>query len=75
MPTSEFIESSLSDGWWARIPGYNSMSNELVLSVYRDPYRLDMTRKLLLWYGEDERGYWEYDNVGRVCCDVYALYN
>ncbi len=57
---------------WYELPGYNSLSPEIVLS-FNSPYSVYYGRNFRLWYGEDLVSYWEDDNGGRVCCDVYAL--
>jgi len=72
LPPSEFIVSGQSK--WSKVPGYNSLSPELVLSVLKDPHLLSSGQQLLLKYGEDMMNYTEEDNGGKVCCDVYALY-
>ncbi|KAL9986697.1 hypothetical protein ACROYT_G000876 [Oculina patagonica] len=73
LPLSQFIQGSGAAGKWSEIPGYNSMSPEIVLPFF-SPYTVSLGQQLRLWYGEDLVAYHEGDNVGRVCCDVYALY-
>ena len=53
---------------------YNSLSPELILSVYSHPRWVSSGQELRLWYGEDLVNSSEGDNGGRACCDVYALY-
>ena len=38
---------------WYKIPGYNSVSPELILSVLSTPNWISSEQELLLWYGED----------------------
>lgn len=72
LPPSKFvIHYSISK--WSNIPGYTSLSRELILTVFSHPHRVSSRQELRLWYGEDLFGYTEEDNGGRVCCDVYAL--
>ena len=60
---------------WA-IPGYNSLSPELVLSVFLNPISLSSNQVLRLWYGEDLANHKEQgDNGERVCADVYSTYD
>ena len=63
-----------SDTKWYKIPGYNSLSPELVLSRFSHPYWVDSSQELRLWYGEDLVNQSEEDNDGRACCDVYVKY-
>ena len=58
---------------WAKIPGYTSVSPELVLSFF-NPYSVQSGQELRLWYGEDLKNAGEWDNGGTACIDVYALY-
>ena len=75
LPPNQFIKSGgLGQLKWSKVPGYNSLSPELVLSVFKDPYQLSSGQQLFLKYGEDMVDNSEADNGGKVCCDVYALY-
>ena len=58
---------------WSKIPGYDSLSPELVLSFF-NPYWVYSGQQLRLWYGEDLMNVGEGDNGGRACFDTYALY-
>ena len=70
LPTSHFkVETS-----WYKIPGYHSLSPELVLSFFSNPHLMSSAEELHLWYGEDLLDYTESDNDGKACCDVYALF-
>ena len=71
LPLSQFF--TYGAGKWSQIPGYNSLSPEIVLSFFA-PYSVSSGQQLRLWYGEDLVAYTEGDNGGKVCCDVYALY-
>jgi len=68
-PPSQFIEQSIK---WSKIPGYNSLSPELVLSVFSSPLTVTSGQVLRLWYGEDLMNSSEGDNDGTSCCDVFA---
>ena len=59
---------------WSKIPGYNSLSPVLVLSVFSHPHWVTSGQELRLWYGEDLVNWTEARNGGRVCCDVYVDY-
>ncbi len=71
VPPSEFF--TFGNGKWSEIPGYNSMSPEIVLPSF-SPYSVRSGDQFRLWYGEDLVNFTEHDNGGRVCADVYALY-
>ena len=70
---AEFIKKG-QRGKWARIPGYDSFSKEIVLNPFAKPYPVLAGQQLRLWYGEDLDDYTESDNGGKVCCDVYAQF-
>ena len=72
LPPSEFI---VNDGAkWSRIPGYDSLSTELVLSFF-SPSHVDYHQELRVWYGEDLMKTGEADNGGTACVDVYAFFS
>lgn len=58
---------------WSRVPGYTSVSPELVLSFF-NPYSVQSGQELRLWYGEDLVNVSEGDNGGTACIDIYAIY-
>jgi len=72
LPPSQFIIHSA--GKWSKIPGYNSLSPELVLSVFSSPLTVTSGQVLRLWYGEDLGGSTESDNDGTSCSDVFARF-
>lgn len=58
---------------WSKIPTYNSLSPELILSSL-NPTPVALNQQLRLWYGEDLMNSTEGDNDGTVCVEVYALF-
>ena len=75
LPPSQFIgQSWLQRYKWSRIPGYNSLSSELVLSVFSSPLTVTSGQVLRVWYGEDLVNQSEGDNDGTSCCDVFARF-
>ena len=70
LPSSQFITHKTAK--WSLIPGYNSLSPELVLSAFSNPPSVTRGQELRLWYGEDLANTCESDNGGTSCCDVYA---
>ena len=73
LPPNQFIDDATSHLY--TIPGYNSLSPELILSVFLNPISLSSNQVLRLWYGEDLANQYEGDNGGRVCVDVYSTYD
>ena len=72
LPPSEFIVNNGAK--WSRIPGYDSLSTELVLSFF-SPSQVDYHQELRVWYGEDLMNAGEEDNGGTACVDVYAIFS
>ena len=72
LPASQFIGNRA--GKWSKLPGYNSLSPEIILPVFSSPLSLSAQTQLRVWYGEDLVYHTESDNDGRVCTDVYVLY-
>ena len=71
LPPRQFI---VNDGAkWSQVPGYNSLSPELVLSFF-SPSRVNRHQELRVWYGEDLMNTSEGDNGGTACVDVYAIF-
>ncbi|PFX21301.1 hypothetical protein AWC38_SpisGene14216 [Stylophora pistillata] len=71
LPPSQFIEHH--GGKWSRVPGYDSLSPNLVLSFF-SPAHVSHNQELRIWYGEDLMNSAEGDNGGTACVDVYAIY-
>ena len=57
---------------WVLVPGYNSYSPELVMSIYDAPVSVTTGQKLRLWYIEDLEKSSDYNNRGKVCADIYG---
>jgi len=71
LPPNQF---TTIDDHLSKIPRYNSLSKELVLSVFSHPHWVTSGQELSLWYGQDLMNDSEENNGGRVCCDVYVDY-
>ena len=69
LPSSQFFKTRSK---WSTIPGYNSLSPELLLSVLSSPLTVSSGQELRLWYAEDLTASTESDNGGKSCCDVFA---
>ena len=72
LPPLQFQKDRI--GKWYRVPGYNSLSPELVLPSFSSPETVHSNQELRVWYGENLVKTWEGDNGGTVCADVYALF-
>lgn len=71
LPLSQFFTHG--GGKWSELPGYNSLSPEIVLPFFTS-YSVNSGQEFRVWYGEDLLNWYEADNDGRVCSEVYALY-
>ncbi|XP_020917853.1 uncharacterized protein LOC110255136 [Exaiptasia diaphana] len=71
------LDKHIAPGWskpglWYYLPFTDSLhSNELVFTNYLDPFYLPQYGRLQIWYGEDLKNWYDSDNVGRVCVDVF----
>ena len=59
---------------WALIPGYNSRTPELVMSIYDNPVEVTTGQQLRVWYSEDLYQDSYTNNHGRVCADVFGYF-
>ena len=71
LPPHEFIANNSAK--WSKVPGYDSLSTELVLSFF-SPSQVGYHQELRVWYGEDLMNAGEGDNGGTACVDVYAIF-
>ncbi|XP_031557684.1 uncharacterized protein LOC116294264 [Actinia tenebrosa] len=70
-----FTRGVHKNGKWYSVQGFDSRSESLVLlHSFNAPYYLGPKSHLKIWYGEDLLNYYEGDNVGRVCVDVYGYF-
>ena len=56
------------------LPGYDSDSFEVVFNDFPSPLQLSSGQELRLWFSEDYYNYYEFDNGGTTCADVFAKY-
>ena len=56
------------------LPGYTSSSPKLILTDFGNPKYLITNEKLKIWYGEDLKDYYQNDNDGFTCMDIYAYF-
>ena len=70
LPSNEFFTGLVLKR--SSIPGYNSLSPELVLSAVSNPLNVAGGQELRLWYGQDLANSLEGNNGGTSCCDVYV---
>ena len=57
-----------------KLNGYHSNSPEIVFSDLPSPIQLSSGQELRLWFDADYINYYEYDNRGKSCADVFAKY-
>ena len=57
-----------------RISGYHANSSELVFPDLPTPLPVTSGQELRLWYSEDWDDYYEEDNDGLTCADVYGKF-
>ena len=69
-PPSQIVRSDK----WTLVPGYNSRSPEIVMSIYDTPVAVTKDQELRVWYTEDLMNGHEHDNGGRVCADVFGYF-
>ena len=74
LPPSQFLNTKITSLKWYKVPGYNSLSPELVLHFFTSPKWVHPNQELRVWYGENLVNLSEGDNGGTVCADVYALF-
>ena len=73
LPPSQFLNTKIPSIKWYTVPGYNSLSPELVLPFFTSPKWVHPNQELRLWYGENLVKQ-SAGNGGKVCADVYALF-
>lgn len=73
LPPNQFLKFNYQAGKWSKVPGYGANSPELILSFFHPRY-VHRGHQLRVWYGEDLMNWYEGDNAGKVCFDVYASY-
>ena len=72
-PSPRLVQRNSQTGWYL-MPGYNGVSPELVFRDFCQTQYFNKGRKVRVWYGEDLRGYTEYDNHGESCMNVYLYF-
>ncbi|XP_031550549.1 uncharacterized protein LOC116287973 [Actinia tenebrosa] len=71
-PLQKYMSMNHAGGLWYNLPFIHTLySKELVFTNYLDPFFFPQHSTLKIWYGEDLKDYYESDNFGRVCVDVY----
>ena len=56
-----------------QIPGFNVFSPEIVLN-FTPLLDVKSGEEYRLWHGDDLKDWFEFDNGGRICVDVYMMY-
>ena len=56
------------------LPGYHHNSTELIFHNLVNPLSVSSNQEMQIWYGQDWKDYFEGNNSGKTCVDVYAWY-
>ena len=70
-PSPRLTSMNNPSGWYY-IPGYTTLSPELVFTDFCVPQHLNKGAKLRVWYSEDLKDYTESDNSGQSCTKIFA---
>ena len=71
---NKIVFPQVSEGNWYKLSGIWSNSTELTFNNLTVPMKVSTGQQFRVWYGEDLKGQTEYDNGGKTCVDVFALY-
>ena len=63
-----------AEGGWYTIPGYNSISSEIIITDFPNPLYLSAGHNLRLWFGDDLFDHSEDNNNGKACTNVFVRY-
>lgn len=69
-PAEKYFKNT---GLWYNLPFTDALhSDALVFTNYNHPVYLARGARVRIWYGEDLKNWYNGDNGGRVCVDVYG---
>ena len=76
LPLAEFVKSNAKNKLYTyQLDGADFNSATLVFKLLRTPLVVLVGQQFQLWYAHDLVNYTEYNNDGKTCADVYALYH
>ena len=75
LPLAEFLKGSNGKYYTYQLDGADVNSTTLVFKLLPTPLVVLVGQQFQLWYAHDLVDYTEYNNGGKTCTDVYALYH
>ena len=75
LPLAEFLKGNDSTYYTYQLDGADFNSATIVFKLLPTPLVVLVGQQFQLWYAHDLVDYTEYNNGGKTCADVYALYN
>ena len=76
LPLAEFVKSNAKNKLYTyQLDGADFNSATLVFKLLPTPLVVLVGQQFQLWYAHDLVNYTEYNNDGKTCADVYALYH
>ena len=76
LPLAEFVKSNAESKLYTyQLDGADVNSVTLVFKLLPTPLVVLVGQQFQLWYAHDLVDYAEYNNGGKTCADVYALYH
>ena len=74
LPLAEFLKGNDGKYYTYQLDGADVNSTTLVFKLLPTPLVVLVGQQFQLWYAHDLVNYTEYNNDGKTCADVYALY-
>ena len=75
LPLAEFLKGNDRTYYTYQLDGADFNSATLVFKLLPTPLVVLVGQQFQLWYAHDLVNYTEYNNDGKTCADVYALYH
>ena len=75
LPLAEFLKGNDSTYYTYQLDGADFNSTTLAFKLLPTPLVVSVGQQFQLWYAHDLVNYTEYNNDGKTCADLYALYH
>ena len=75
LPLAEFLKGNHNPYYTYQLDGTDFNSTTLEFKLLPTPLVVLVGQQFQLWYAHDLVNYTEYNNDGKTCADVYALYH
>ena len=75
LPLAEFLKGNDNTYYTYQLDGTDFNSTTLEFKLLPTPLVVLVGQQFQLWYAHDLVNYTEYNNDGKTCADVYALYH